>query len=111
MTSARRLVVPLAALAALLCTAVAALALPPFTTAPKSAPPGPGLQAEVSGMVTGCHPTFDRLVLRTRLTTPGYDVRYGSVVRPSGAPVSLLGTSKLRVTIRPARGHTPGGTD
>jgi hypothetical protein len=101
----------LLSLACLLCFAAVALGLPPFTTAPKSST-GSGGQAELFAVATGCHPTFDRFVIRARLAKPGYDVRYVSkiVADPSGLPVSLLGTKRIHVVIRPARGHTSGGT-
>jgi hypothetical protein len=102
----------LVALASALCLAAVALALPPFTTAPKSSP-GSGGQAELFSVAAGCHATFDRFVIRARLATPGYDVRYVTriVADPSGQPVPLLGTKRIRVIVRHARGHTAGGTD
>ena len=101
-----------AALASSLCFAAVALGLPPFTTAPKTAT-GSGGQAELFDAATGCHATFDRFVVRGRLATPGYDVRYVSkiVADGSGNTITLLGTKRIRVVIRPARGHTSGGTN
>jgi len=101
-----------AALASSLCFAAVALGLPPFTTAPKTAT-GSGGQAELFGAAAGCHATFDRFVVRGRLATPGYDVRYVSkiVADGSGKTITLLGTKRIRVVIRPARGHTSGGTN
>jgi hypothetical protein len=98
--------------AMLLCFAAAAFGLPPFTTAPKSAP-GSGGQAELFGAAAGCHATFDRFVVRARLATPGYDARYVSriVADPSGQAVALLGTKRIRLLVRQARGHTSGGTN
>jgi hypothetical protein len=92
--------------------AAVAFGLPPFTTAPKSSS-GSGGQAELSGVATGCHPTFDRFVIRTRFGTPRYDVRYVKriVADGSGRPVALLGAKRIRVVIRNARGHTQGGTN
>jgi hypothetical protein len=89
-----------------------ALGLPPFTTAPKFSSGGGG-QAELFAVATGCHPTFDRFVVRARSAVPGYDVRYVRqiVVDPSGLPVRLLGVERLRVAIRQARGHTTAGTN
>jgi hypothetical protein len=102
----------LVTLASFVGLAAVAFALPPFTTAPKSAP-GSGGQAEVSGVVAACHPTFDRFVVRARFGTPRYDVRYVKriVADGSGRPVALLGTKRIRVVIRNARGHTQGGTN
>jgi hypothetical protein len=99
-------------LASCLGLAAAAFGLPPFTTAPKSSP-GSGGQAELFGVSTGCHPTFDRFVIRARFGTPRYDVRYVNriVEDGSGRPVALLGTKRIRVVIRNARGHTQGGTN
>jgi hypothetical protein len=72
---------------------------------------GSGGQAELFGAAAGCHATFDRFVVRGRLATPGYDVRYVSkiVADGSGQTISLLGTKRIRVVIRPRRGHTSGG--
>ncbi|MCW3065736.1 MAG: Peptidoglycan-binding domain 1 protein [Solirubrobacterales bacterium] len=102
----------LVALALSLCLAAVAFGLPPFTTAPKSSP-GSGGQAELSGVDAGCHATFDRLVVRARFATSSYDVRYVNriIADPSGVPVALLGTTRIRVVIRNARGHTNGGTN
>jgi hypothetical protein len=107
----RRVAVILVTLASFLGLAAVALALPPFTTAPKSSP-GSGGQAEVFGVSTGCHPTFDRVVIRSRFGIPRYDVRYVKriVADGSGRPVALLGTKRIRVVLRNARGHTEGGT-
>jgi hypothetical protein len=102
----------LAALASSLCFAAVAFGLPPFTTAPKTAT-GSGGQAELFGAAVGCHATYDRFVVRGRLATPGYDVRYVSkiVADGSGKTITLLGTKRIRVVIRPARGHTTGGSN
>jgi hypothetical protein len=100
------------ALAASLCLAAVALGLPPFTTAPKTAT-GSGGQAELFGAAAGCHATFDRFVVRGRLATPGYDVRYVNriVADGSGKTISLLGTKRIRIVIRQARGHTNAGAN
>jgi hypothetical protein len=102
----------LAAVGSSLCFAAVALGLPPFTTAPKTST-GSGGQAELFGAATGCHTGYDRFVIRGRLATPGYDVRYVNriVADGSGNPISLLGTKRIRVVIRPARGHTSGGSN
>jgi hypothetical protein len=102
----------LVALAASLCLAAVALGLPPFTTAPKTAG-GSGGQAELFGAAAGCHATYDRFVIRARFATPGYDVRYVSkiVADGSGKTISLLGTKRIRIVIRPARGHTNAGAN
>jgi hypothetical protein len=102
----------LAPLAASLCFAAVALGLPPFTTGPKTAT-GSGGQAELFAAAAGCHATYDRFVVRGRLATPGYDVRYVSkiVADGSGKTIALLGTKRIRVVIRPARGHTSGGAN
>ena len=56
-------------------------------------------------------PTFDRFVIRARFASAGYDVRYVSqvVADASGQPVSLLGTKRIHVVLRHARGHTSAG--
>jgi hypothetical protein len=107
-----RVLATLVALGSALCLAAVAFALPPFTTAPKSSPASGG-QAELFAVSAGCHAAFDRVVIRARFATPGYDVRYVTriVADPSGKPVSLLGTKRIRVIIRRARGHTSGGTN
>jgi hypothetical protein len=89
-----------------------ALALPAFTTTPKTASPR-GDAAELSNAATGCHKTFDRFVIRARFATPGYDVRYVRriVADPSGRPVSLPGTARLRARFSLAAGHDNHGTN
>jgi len=93
-----------------LCFAAVAFGLPPFSTGPKTAT-GSGGQSELFAIATGCHPTFDRFVVRARLATPGYNARYVSkvVADGSGKTVQLLGTKRIRVVIRDARAHTSGG--
>ena len=100
----------LVALASSLVLAGVAFGLPPFTTAPKSAP-GSGGQAELFGVATGCRANFDRFVIRARFGTPRYDVRYRRriIEDGSGNPVPLLGTKRIRVLVHNARGHTTGG--
>ena len=88
----------------------AALALPPFSTAPRSAPGSPPT-AEVFGTSAGCHAGFDRFVIRTRGGTADYRVRYVKkiVADGSGATVRLKGKRRLRVVLRDARAHTESG--
>jgi hypothetical protein len=102
----------LATTVAFLALCGTAAALPPFTTSARTAP-GSGGQAELSGVAAACHSTYDRFVFSARSGTPSYDVRYVSstVADGSGNPVSLLGTKRIRVRIRNARGHTTGGTN
>jgi hypothetical protein len=90
----------------------AALALPPFTSAPKTSASGGG-QAEVFAVTAGCHATFDRVVVRTRFARAGYSVRSVAQVRAagSGAVVPLPGSARLRIDVRDARGHTAGGVN
>jgi hypothetical protein len=101
-----------AALAALLALAAQAFGLPPFSTAPKTLP-GSGAQAQLSGIDTGCHATFDRFVIHIASGMSGYDVRYVSrvVADPSGNPVPLQGSKRIRVVVHPARGHTTAGAN
>ncbi len=108
----RRIVVALGALVVFASTAAIAWGLPPFTTAPKSSPPGAVGQAELYSVTVGCHSTYDRLVLRFRFARPGYQVRLVSQVTEdaSGKPVHLLGNARLLVVARNARGHTANGT-
>jgi hypothetical protein len=107
----RRSAVLFGALLALACSAATALALPPFTSAPKSSP-GSGGQAELYQIAAGCHATYDRFVIRARLAKPGYRVRYvNQVVQDgSGLPVTLLGSKRLLVVVPNGRAHTADGT-
>jgi hypothetical protein len=102
----------LAGIALLLIVPRIALALPPFTTTAKRSAASGG-QAEVFSANAGCHSTFDRFVIRARSATPGYDVRYVNRIFEdgSGDPVTLLGSTRIRVFVRDARGHTQGGTN
>jgi hypothetical protein len=97
-------------LAVFLGVVSAAPALPAFTTAPKTASPR-GDAAELSNAAAGCHPTYDRFVVRARFATPGYDVRYVAriVADPSGRPVSLLGSKHIRIALNLAAGHDNRG--
>jgi hypothetical protein len=100
------------AAASSLLLAAAAFGLPPFTTAPKSAP-GSGGQVRLSDNRAGCHATFDRFVVQARFGTPSYRVRYVRkiVEDGSGNTVNLLGSKRLRVIVRNARGHTQAGSN
>ncbi len=91
---------------------IAVATLPAFSTAPKTAGPR-GDAAELYGVSAGCHPTFDRFVIRARFATPGYDVRYVRriVADPSGRPVSLLGSGRMRAQFNLAAGHDNHGTN
>jgi hypothetical protein len=105
---------PIAASAALgssLVLASAAFGLPPFSTAPKSAP-GSGGQSVIDGLVTACHPGFDRLVLHARRGVPQYEVRYVRRIRSdgSGAVVRLKGRKRLRIVMQNARAHSQSGS-
>jgi len=95
-----------------LCCVAVALALPPFTLGPKSAPPGGGIQSEAFKLGVACHPTFDRVTITVRFATPGYDVQYVNQITAdsSGKDVFLMGHAKLRIIVRPTRGHSSGGT-
>jgi hypothetical protein len=98
------------ALACLTLTSVA-FGLPPFTTATKSAPTSGG-QSEAFAIAAACHATFDRVTIRLRSGgTPGYHAAYvRRVVQDgSGRPVTLLGTKRILLSVRNARGHTAGG--
>ena len=92
----------------MLAVAAAALALPPFSLAPRVSAPAGNAQAEVYGLRIACHPTFDRFVVRVRFATPGYRVQYVPKVihDGSGDVVQLRGTRRLRVILGPARAHT-----
>jgi hypothetical protein len=105
---------PIAASAALgssLVLASAAFGLPPFSTAPESAP-GSGGQAVIDGLATACHPGFDRLVLHARRGVPQYEVRYVRRIRSdgSGAVVRLKGRKRLRIVMQNARAHSQSGS-
>jgi hypothetical protein len=109
----RRLIATATALSFLGLAASAAYALPPFTTAAKTAPSSGGT-AVLNAATAGCHSTYDRFVLRIGSGgKPGYDVRYVSriVQDGSGNPVTLQGSKFLRIIVRNARGHTNGGAN
>ena len=74
----------LAALASSLCFAAVALRAAAVHDVPQDRD-GSGGQAELFGAATGCHATFDRFVVRGRLATPGYDVRYVSKIVADGS--------------------------
>jgi hypothetical protein len=95
-----------------LVIATNALALPAFTTAPKTSAPH-GDAAELSNVAAACHSTFDRFVIRARFAVPGYNARYVPriVADPSGRPVSLLGAKRIRVAFNLAAGHDSHGTN
>ena len=99
-------------LIAVLALAAQAMGLPPFGTTQETSS-GSGGQAELFQIATGCHPTFDRFVVRIASGKPGYDVDYALRVLadPSGKRLSLEGKKEIKVVIRPARGHTAGGTN
>jgi hypothetical protein len=101
-----------AAAGVLLIAPASSSALPPFTTSAKTSAARGG-QAEVFNAAAACHPTFDRFVIRARSATPGYDVRYVNRIFAdgSGDPVTLLGTKRIRVLVRDARGHTQSATN
>jgi hypothetical protein len=107
----RRLALVFGGAAAIACSAATALALPPFTTTPKSSP-GSGSQSELYRITVGCHQTYDRFVMRFRFAKPGYRVRYvNQVVQDgSGLPVTLLGTKRLLVVLPTSRAHSVDGT-
>lgn len=111
MTAPHRWTAGLAAVVALLVTAAAAFGLPPFSTDAKSSNAGSGRQAEISNLATGCHDSFDRFVVRTRLALARYDVRYVKriVADGSGETVALEGSRRLRIIIRNGRAHTSTG--
>lgn len=87
-----------------------AFGLPPFSTAPKSAPGSPPT-AEVFGTAVACHATFDRFVIRTRFGAASYAVRYVRKIISdgSGRTVRLQGRKRLRVVMRDTRAHTQSG--
>ena len=95
-----------------LASATAALALPAFTTVPKTAPPR-GDAALLYGAAAGCHATYDRFVVSAKLATPGYDVRYVRrlFTDPASKPVSLLGSKRIRIALNLAAGHDNHGAN
>jgi hypothetical protein len=100
------------AAAAVLAITATALALPAFTTAPKTASPR-GDAALLYGAAAGCHATYDRFVVRAKFATPGYDARYVRriIADPSGRPVALPGTARIRIALNLAAGHDNRGTN
>jgi hypothetical protein len=87
----------------------------PWRTAPMqvghsvAVPPVP----VVTGIRAGSHPAcgYDRIVFDVTGPTPGYEIRYVQAVTsdPAGAPVTLVGSRYLLLTLRPAQGHTATG--
>ena len=68
--------------------------------------------AQLTGIRTGQHATFDRVVLQFRGRVPGYDVRYVPAVTqdPSDQPIPLQGRAFIRVVLRHASTSPgPGG--
>jgi hypothetical protein len=101
-----------AATAVVLAAAANALALPGFTTGPKTAA-ARGDAALLFDAAAACHGTFDRFVIRARFATPGYNVRYVRriVADPSGRPIPLLGAKRIHVAFDLAGGHDIHGTN
>jgi hypothetical protein len=104
--------------AAVLAMASPAAALPPFGTAPVSGAGfggvGPGKQVTIQSVTVGSHPGFDRVVITSKDGLPAFTVRYVAQViqDASGAPVPLLGSAFLQVTLRPTstEAHAPQTT-
>ena len=71
-------------IAGLLALPGTASALPPFTTAAKTST-GTTPQSELHSPAVGCHPTYDRFVIRARRSTPNYDVRYVNQIIQDGS--------------------------
>ena len=76
---------------------MAAVALPAFTTAPKTSP-DTGDAALLHDASAACHGTFDRFAVQADFSAPGYDVRYA-------------GARRIRVTFSLAGGHDSRGTN
>ena len=74
-----------------------AVALPNFSTAPKSAP-DTGDAALLHDAAAACHATFDRFVVQADFSAPGYVVRY-------------VGATRIRVAFSLAGGHDSRGAD
>jgi hypothetical protein len=74
-----------------------AVALPAFSTAPKTAP-DTGDAALLHDATAACHAAFDRFVVQADFSAPGYDVRY-------------VGARRIRVTFSLAGGHDSRGTN
>src|SRR6266536_828220 len=85
--------------------------LPAWSTGPRvTAETDPA--AQLTGIRTAEHATFDRVVFQFRGRVPGYDVRYVPAVTqdPSGQPIPLQGRAFLRVVLRHASTSPgPGG--
>ena len=104
----RRVVALTVVAGSMLAVAAAALALPPFSFAPRVSAPAGNAQAEVYGLSIACH-TDVRPVRRSRpVRVTGVPVQYVPRVihDGSGDVVQLRGTRRLRVILRPARAHT-----
>src|SRR5689334_22045579 len=94
-----------AALILLGVIAAGALGLPRFTKSPKTSVRS-GRDARLYEITAGCHPRFDRFVIRARGAAPGYDVRYLSpaTATRSRHRRSSRARQRLSVVVRPARG-------
>lgn len=68
------------------------------------------VQSTVTGVRTGQHDCFDRLVVDVAGPAPGYSVSYVDTVLmdPSGMPVSLRGGARLQVVVK-APAYTTSG--
>ncbi|MEW6583914.1 MAG: hypothetical protein AB1416_14260, partial [Actinomycetota bacterium] len=85
-----------------------ASALPAFTQGPTVLPaPGPAVTTLLTGVRTGGHPGYDRLVFTFTGRRPRVEVRYvPRVVQDgSGAPVRLEGRAFLQIVLRDTVAH------
>lgn len=90
--------------------AVAGVAGPGFSLAPKSAPPAGVTQARLTRLGVSCHAGFDRLVVDAAPRTPGFSAAYTPrVVGASGIPTRVRGSARIRLILRSARAHTAAG--
>ena len=93
-------------------TAAAAVELPtPTSTSGVHVRSRTGALAQVTGVRTGRHASFDRLVIDLEGAMPGYDVRYVPEVTTdgSGAPLPLAGEAFLAVDLVTAEAHDRRG--
>lgn len=79
----------------------------PTATAPVAVNHSPGSAATVTGIRSGRHPGYDRIVLDLSGPAPSWSVRYVPriVQDGSGRPLSLQGRAFLQIVVHPATGH------
>lgn len=86
--------------------------LPPFGTQPQSVEREPESAPRLTGIRSGQHDGFDRVVLDVDGALPGYTLRYVPKLEQagSGADVDVLGKATLELVLTPADAHDESGS-